>query len=500
MLRHGRSASVPATAELGKVRRNRHGWVYAAGMQPVSNHGQSLELTRRSFLAAAGAELGLRAMAAPAKTPNIVFILCDDLGYGDLGCYGSKIATPNLDRLASTGVRFTNFCSADPVCSPSRAALMTGRYPTRVGVPRVFFPQDPDGLALDETTMADMLKARDYKTICIGKWHLGRPVKYLPTSRGFDEYFGIPYSNDMTPRVLMHNTQVIEQTANLETLTRQYTEKAIQFIRQAKGSPFFLYMPHTYPHIPLGVSPRFRGKSREGLYGDVVEELDWSVGEVLGSLKQNGLEENTLVMFSSDNGPWYQGSPGKLRGRKNSTFEGGIREPFIARWPGRIQGGQVSNALASMMDIFPTVAKLCGGALPRKPLDGIDIWPLLTGTKQSIARDPLLYFNLWNLQCARWNNWKLHVARYNTAAYTPAPPGGVHNFTLPRPELYDLNTDPDESYDCAPENPQIVSQIQAKIAAMIQTFPDQVKQAWAETQSRKTAPIPVGAWPRPAKQ
>src|SRR5258708_567342 len=330
-------------------------------------------MTRRNFLTAATAAVGAPLVRAAAKTPNIVFILCDDLGYGDLGCYGSQIRTPNLDRLASEGVRFTNFCSADPVCSPSRAALLTGRYRTRVGVPRVLVPQDQGGLNLDETTMADMLKARGYKTVCIGKWHLGRPNQYLPTSRGFDEYFGIPYSNDMNPRVLLHNTEVVEQTADLETLTRKYTEQAARFIETSKPSPFFLYMPHTFPHIPLGASARFRGKSPRGLYGDGVEEVDWSVGEVLRALKQNGLEQNTLVMFSSDNGPWYQGSPGKLRGRKNTTFEGGVREPFIARWPGRIPRGRVSDALASMMDIFPTLARLCGGAMPSKPLDAIHI-------------------------------------------------------------------------------------------------------------------------------
>ena len=276
-------------------------------------------------------------------------------------------------------MRFTNCTSADPVCSPSRAGLLTGRYPTRVGVPRVLFPQDPGGLNLDETTLANALKARQYKTMCIGKWHLGRPAPYLPTSRGFDEYFGIPYSNDMNPRVLMHNTEVIEKTANLETLTRRYTEQATKFIGDSAGSPFFLYMPHTFPHIPLAASPRFRGKSAEGLYGDVVEEVDWSVGEVLGALKQHGLERNTLVLFSSDNGPWYLGSPGKLRGRKNTTYEGGVREPFIARWSGRIPGGRTSDALVSLMDVFPTVAGLCGAARPAKPLDGIDIWPLLDG-------------------------------------------------------------------------------------------------------------------------
>src|SRR5271166_2411072 len=249
-------------------------------------------LNRRAFLASAGVMLAAQLPKAQTKKPNIVFMLCDDLGFGDVGCYGSKISTPNLDRMAADGIRFTNFSAADPVCSPSRAALLTGRYPTQVGVPRVFFPQDQGGLSLDEVTLANVLKSQNYKTMCIGKWHLGRPAEYLPTSRGFDEYFGIPYSNDMSPRVLMHNAEVIEQTANLETLTESYTEQARKFIQESKASPFFLYMPHTFPHIPLAASARFRGKSSEGLYGDVVEEIDWSVGEVLQSLKTNGLEQN----------------------------------------------------------------------------------------------------------------------------------------------------------------------------------------------------------------
>jgi arylsulfatase len=457
-------------------------------------------MTRREFLAAAGL-MTSRLVAAPARTPNIVFILCDDLGYGDLGCYGSKIRTPNLDRLAAEGVRFTNFCAADPVWSPSRAALLTGRYPTRVGVPRVLFPQDQDGLNLDEVTMANMLRDRGYKTMCIGKWHLGRPEPYLPTSRGFDAYFGIPYSNDMTPRVLMHNTEVIEQTAALDTLTERYTEQAKKFINAYKDSPFFLYMPHTYPHIPLGASPRFRGKSPLGLYGDVVEEVDWSVGEVANSIKQNRIERETLILFSSDNGPWYQGSPGKLRGRKNTTYEGGVREPFIARWTGRIPAGRVCDGLASMMDIFPTVARLCGGASPPKPLDGIDIWPLLSGEKQSIERAPLLYFDNWDLQCARWMNWKLHVARHNTAAYTPAPPAGRHSYLLPHPELYNLAVDPDESYDLAAQNPQIVDRIQTQIGEMLKGFPEPVQRAWADAHGRKVDPAtPAGAYPRPVHQ
>src|SRR4051794_17049053 len=220
-----------------------------------------MSLTRRSFLSSSAAALAGGRMAAQAAPPNIVFIFCDDLGYGDLGCYGSQIRTPNLDRMAGEGVRFTNFCSADPVCSPSRAALLTGRYPTRVGVPRVLFPKDQGGLNLEEQTLANLLKHRGYKTACVGKWHLGRPNQYMPTSRGFDEYLGIPYSNDMNPRQLIRNTEVIEETANLDSLTERYTAFATNFIRESKDRSFFLYMPHTFPHIPLGASARFRGKS-----------------------------------------------------------------------------------------------------------------------------------------------------------------------------------------------------------------------------------------------
>ena len=457
-------------------------------------------ITRRQAVLAGlvGTSFVRNSPAAAAHTPNIVFILCDDLGFGDLSCYGSKIQTPNLDRMAAEGMRFTNFCSADPVCSPSRAALLTGRYPTRVGVPRVFFPQDKDGLNLDEKTLADILGVRGYKTMCVGKWHLGRPAEFLPTNRGFDAYYGIPYSNDMTPRVLMRNTSVVEDNTALDTLTKRYTEQAVSFIRESKDSPFFLYLPQTFPHIPLAASAQFRGKSSQGLYGDVVEELDWSVGEILRTLKETGVDDNTLVMFSSDNGPWYQGSPGKLRGRKNTTYEGGVREPFIARWPKHIPKGRVSNAVCSMMDVFPTVAGLCGAVLPEKPLDGLDIWPILAGRKEQFDRDPLLYFNAWDLQCARWGNWKLHVARHNTAAYVPAPPGGIHNYILPKPELYNLAVDPDESYDVATENPDVVTRMQSKIATMIATFPEPVQRAYSESKARAVDPkTPVGGWPRP---
>jgi len=460
-----------------------------------------MSVTRREALVGLAATAALAARGqvvhGEAARPNVVFILCDDLGFGDLEVYGSKISTPNLNRMAAEGVRFTNWDAADPVCSPSRAALLTGRYPARVGVPKVLFPTDKDGLHLDEVTLANVLKDQGYRTMCVGKWHLGRPEAYLPMSRGFDEYFGIPYSNDMTPRVLMHNTEVVEQPAKLETLTERYTGEAVKFVKSAaeQKKPFFLYMPHTFPHVPLAAGERFRGKSSQGLYGDVVEEIDWSVGEVLRAVKEAGVEGNTLVMFSSDNGPWWQGSPGKLRGRKNTTYEGGVREPCIARWPGRIPQGRVVETLCSMMDVFPTVTKLCGGKLPEKPLDGLDIWPVLTGAKTAMERAPLLYFNEWELQCARWGDWKLHVARFNTAAYVPAPVGGVHNFVLPHPELYNLASDPDESYDTAASHPEIVQKMLAQIEEMMKTFPAEARDAWAAAKARKTNDTPAGGWP-----
>jgi arylsulfatase len=451
--------------------------------------------TRRDFLFAAGGAPLLSRAAAQNRTPNIVIILCDDLGYGDISPYGSPIHTPNLERMAHEGIRFQQFYSANPVCSPSRAALLTGRYPTRVNVPRVLFPKDTEGLARDEKTLADLLKAQGYKTKCVGKWHLGHTRDYLPTSRGFDEYFGIPYSNDMVPRPLMHNRDVIEQEATLETLTPRYTEQAVSFIEQSKGTPFFLYMPHTYPHIPLAASKRFRGKSAQGLYGDVVEEIDWSVGEVLAALKRTGNDANTLVLFTSDNGPWFQGSPGRLRGRKGMTWEGGVREPFLARWPGKIAAGTVCNGIASAMDIVPTVSRLCSAALPAKKLDGIDIWPMLSGKAKELGRDPLLYFDDWNLQCVRWKQWKMHLARYNSVTYSPAPAEGRKNQFLQTPELYDLTSDIDESYDVAPEHPDIVRDLLARVDAAVQTFPDEVRRAYAAAKKLRSPVSRPGALP-----
>jgi len=330
--------------------------------------------------------------------------------------------------------------------------------------------------------------------MCIGKWHLGRPEKYLPTSRGFDHYYGIPYSNDMTPRSLLRDTEVIEETTDLATLTLRYTAEAVKFIDESKGRPFFLYMPHTYPHIPLDASAKFRGKSPLGIYGDVVEELDWSVGEVVNTLKRNGLERDTLVIFTSDNGPWYQGSPGPLRGRKGMTWEGGVRVPCIMRMPGRVPKGRVSESIGSTMDIVPTVAGLCGATEMPKPLDGIDLWPLLSGSTKAVERpEVLLYFDNTNLQCARWKQWKLHVARYNHTTYSPAPAGGRKSFPLVAPELYNLREDPAESYDVAEENPAVVKEMLARVEKLMAGFPLDVAKAWGNQKALAAAKTPAGA-------
>jgi arylsulfatase len=455
-------------------------------------------MNRRNFLQtlSVGAASAAALLPAPATSaPNFVVILADDLGYGDLGCYGSKIRTPNIDQLAKSGALFRNFCVASPVCSPSRAALLTGRYGVRGGVPYVVGPEQKAGLSLTETTLAQTLKGAGYKTMCVGKWHLGTSPGYLPTARGFDEYYGIPYSNDNFPSVLMHDSDVIESPVALETVTQRYTQQAVQFIRRAKDGPFFLYMPHTAPHIPLAASAAFAGKSPLGPYGDVVEEMDWSVGQVLAELKAQSIDHNTLVIFSSDNGPWYQGNAGRLRGRKGDTFEGGMREPFLASWPGRIPVAQTIQNFASMLDLFPTIAGLAHAALPGNAMDGVNIWPMLTGEADSVDRPPFLYFEGYNLQCIRLGRWKLHLARFNGPAFAPAPAGGRLNLQLLNPELYDMVSDPGESYDVALENPSIVADIRARIDGLLLNLPVAVQTAWKDTLNRPTSPVNAGEYP-----
>jgi len=429
-----------------------------------------------------------------SRPPNVVLIYCDDLGYGDIGPYGSKIETPVLTRMAAEGVMLRQFC-ASPVCSVSRATLLTGRYGVRTGVPGVMHPNDSYGMATSETTIANMLKGAGYKTSCIGKWHLGTASAHMPTRRGFDEYFGIPYSNDQEPSVLMRGVQVVEAPVDQDTVTQRYTEAAIDFITRSKDAPFFLYLPHTFPHAPLAASAEFRGKSKLGLYGDAVMEIDWSTGRIFETLANLGLDNNTLVIFSSDNGPWFQGSPGKLRGRKGGTFEGGMRVPFLARFPKVLPAGKTIDSFASTMDILPTLAELTGAELPDNPLDGVSILPVLTGAAESVPRPMFVYFREFELQCVRLGKWKLHVARENAPPDAPVPPEGRMNLRLLFPELYDMDEDPQESYSVAAANPRVVTDFQARIAAMLPSFPASVQNAWKQTQARPVGGTKDGEWP-----
>ncbi|HST22935.1 MAG TPA: sulfatase-like hydrolase/transferase [Blastocatellia bacterium] len=420
-------------------------------------------------------------VTAQPQPPNIIIYFVDDLGYGDLSCYGSKaINTPNLDKMASEGIRLTSFITASSVCSPSRAGLLTGRYPTRVGITRVLFPTDNTGLPESETTIAEALKPNGYATACIGKWHLGHLPQFLPTNHGFDSYFGIPYSNDMRPTPLMKNQETIEEPVNQDTLTERYTDEAVKFITASRNKPFFLYVAHAMPHIPLHVSPRFRGKSKAGLYGDAVEAIDWSVGQILNTLKQLNLDKNTLVIFASDNGPWYQGSAGRLRGRKATTYEGGVRVPFIARWQNHIPRGVVSDEPVSALDLFPTIVTATGAHLARPlELDGQDALSFLTGKATKRAARLVLYFDGLNLQAARYGQWKIHVARYNIPPYNAAT-SQRKNLPLNPPELYDLEIDPDESYDLAIDHPEVIKDLKQRIAQLMKTFPEAVQQAYAQ--------------------
>ncbi len=466
--------------------------------------------SRRAFInGGTGALLSpLAAGAESSKPPNFVLICCDDLGYGDIHSYGSSLPTPNLDRMAREGVQFSQFYAANNVCSPSRAGLLTGCYPTRVGVPGVLWPTDTTGLSVSSPTIAEVLKPAGYATMCTGKWHVGSQPQFMPYNRGFDQYYGIPYSSDMSPSVLMQNSAIIESPVQLNTLTQRYTEQSVNFIASNKSKPFFLYLAYNFPHLPLTASPAFLGKSPLGLYGDAVQEIDWSVGQILQALHENGIDGNTLVMFTSDHGPWFQGSSGRLRGRKWSTYEGGVRVPFLARFPGRIPaapshgpiqhggevGGRVSHAAVSAMDILPTIARMAGVSAP-SILDGIDIGPILTGEVDRIGRDVILHFNNWDLQCARYGPWKLHMSRRNDFPWGPTPAVGVYNLPLPAPELYNLELDPDESCDVAPANPAVVADIAARVQKLLPTFPGNVISAWNSTMSQKVVGTAVGALP-----
>lgn len=439
---------------------------------------------------------------AADRPPNVVLIVADDLGYGDLGCYGAKdIRTPHLDKLAKDGTRFTSFCVAQAVCTASRAALLSGCYPNRLGMSGALNHTSTTGIHPDEQLLPELLKAKGYATAHYGKWHLGTRPTFFPTRNGFDEWVGLPYSNDngpLHPTVkgipalpFYENEQLAERDPDQSTLTKRFTDRAVGFIRANKAKPFFLYVPHVMPHVPIFASDKFKGKSKRGLYGDVVEELDWSVGEIMTALADAGVEKDTLVLFLSDNGPFlsygaHAGSAGPFREGKLTAFEGGVRVPFLARWPGRVPAGRVCDDLVTGLDLLPTVAELTGAARPKAKIDGEDLSPLLLGKAGATGRASFAYFSGAELHAVREGKWKLHLPHeYLTVNGPPGTGGKPANYANIKPDaievsgvrgiasrhgykvaklglsLFDLTANAGEEADVAAANPEVVKRLSA---------------------------------------
>jgi arylsulfatase len=443
----------------------------------------------------------LPALAAD-RPPNVVLIVADDMGYGDAGCYGARdVRTPNLDRLAKEGTRFTSFCVAQPVCTASRAALLSGCYPNRIGLAGALNHTSTTGIHPDETLLPELLKAKGYATAHYGKWHLGTRPAFFPTRNGFDTWAGLPYSNDngplhptvrgIPPLPLYVDDEVIGRDPAQSQFTGTFTVLAQRFIIVNKDRPFFLYVPHVVPHVPIFASDKFKGKSGRGLYGDVIEELDSAVGDILKELKDNGLDDRTLVLFLSDNGPFlsygnHAGSAGPFREGKLTVFEGGVRVPFLARWPGKVPAGRVCDELVTGLDLLPTIAKLAGTDRPKAKIDGVDLSPLLLGEKGATGRPSFAYFSGSELHAVRAGRWKLHVPHeYLTVDGPPGTGGKPANHAKMTPKaieesgirgiasrhgyrvekiglsLFDLNTDPGELKDMADAHPDVVKQLTA---------------------------------------
>ncbi len=434
--------------------------------------------------------------AQKTTTPNIVIIFMDDMGYGDPGCYGGgPYQTPNINALAAQGMRFTNFYAAQAVCSASRSAMLTGCYPTRIGISGALDERSKIALNPDEQTIAEVVKTVGYKTAAIGKWHVGSRPEYMPLRQGFDEFFGLPYSNDMWPvnydgmpytdtssrrakyplLPLYEGEKVhklIRTLSDQDELTTLYTQRAVKFINENKSHPFLLYLAHSMVHVPLGASPKFKGKSGAGLFGDVMEEVDWSVGEVMNALKKNGIDNNTLVIFTSDNGPWltygnHAGNTAGLREGKGTAWDGGLKVPCIMRWPGKIKPGTVAYNLATNMDILPTLASICHAKQPDKKIDGVILTDLLTGKPNANPRSEFVYYyERNNLKGIRNEQWKLVFPNISQTYNTPNAIGrdgfpGIFGRDTVKLALYNLFTDPGEERDVKDQYPQIVQQLTA---------------------------------------
>ena len=420
--------------------------------------------------------------AAEKRLPNVIIVFADDQGYADLGCFGAeKFTTPNIDRLASEGMKFTDFYVAQAVCSASRTALLTGCYPNRVGIQGALGPSSKVGIHADEMLLPEVFKAKGYATAIYGKWHLGHHPQFLPMQHGFDDFFGLPYSNDMwpfhptakfPPLPLIDKDKIQEYNPDQTQLTTWYTEHAVKFIADHKDRPFFLYVPHSMPHVPLFVSEKYAGKTERGLYGDVISEIDWSVGQILAEVKKHGLDENTLVIYTSDNGPWmsygdHGGSAKPLREGKGTTWEGGVRVPGLMRWPGKIPAGKVCREPCATIDILPTMAHLLNVPLSSdRKIDGLNIWPLMSGDPQGKSPHDALYF-YWGhgLEAVRSGPWKLHFPHaYRSTEGQPAGQGGKPGPYIQKKTdlaLYNLETDFSETTNVATEHPEVVAKLQA---------------------------------------
>jgi arylsulfatase A len=457
---------------------------------------------------------GAAETAKQSRKPNVVVILTDDQGYADVGCFGAEgFQTPHLDRMAAEGMRFSDFYVGSSVCSPSRAALLTGCYPQRVGLPVVLEADSAIGLSSEEETIPELLRRVGYATGMFGKWHLGDRPPFLPTRHGFDEYFGLPYSNDMQPDhpvkknffpdlPLLDGEKIVTYNPDQTQLTTWYTERSVKFIEKNKDRPFFLYLAHNMPHVPLHVSDKFKGKSQRGLYGDACMEIDWSVGQVLDTIKRLGLDDNTLVVYTSDNGPWltygnHAGSAKPLRDGKTTTFDGGQRTPCIMRWPGKIPAGRTCREIVTAMDILPTLMMLTDAKLPAKPIDGKNIWPLMTG--QQGAKSPheaFFYYNAWQLEAVRSGTWKLVLPHQYYAVAEPGKDGlpGRQVWASTTLALYDLLNDIGEQTDVSAEHPDIVARLLALVAKTREDLGDGIMQVNPEKkdffQSRKLYGIP----------
>ena len=432
--------------------------------------------------------------------PNVVLIFTDDQGYRDVGVFGADdIATPNLDKMADEGIKLSSFYAAQAVCSASRAGILTGCYPNRIGIHNAMMPNSKIGLHPSETTMAEMLNADGYKTAIFGKWHLGDYTDFLPTKNGFDEWFGIPYSNDMWPLhpqqgpifnfgplPLYENETVIDTLTDQTQLTTQITERSVDFIHRNKAHPFFLYVPHPQPHVPLFVSDKFKGKSKRGLYGDVIMEIDWSVGQILKALQEDGLDDNTLVIFTSDNGPWlaygnHSGSALPYREGKGTAWEGGQREPFIARWPGKLPAGKVIDVPVMAIDILPTIASITDSELPKNIIDGVNVWTVLTGESDESPQEAYFYYYRVNeLHGVRYGKWKLYFPHtYRTMdgqeLGKDGLPGKYRMIDLTEIELYNLEDDESEVQNVAEKHPEIVEKIKELADKMRARLGDSLK-------------------------